>query len=236
LPGTASNETVLRQSKGRLSDIAYEAIKKDIITHRLAPQTKISEARLIETTGLSRAPIRAALSRLQSEGFVYLQTSKTQLVAPLSLSTCENVFHLRNILEPDVARLAAGKVDAEELHRLNDACAVRYTPGNAEEEYQLLQANRNFHLAIARFSGNAIQAQFIERLQDVAMRILWVSLRLNNRSVVWSEGHLEIIDALVSGEGDLAYSEALNHLTKGQALVTEILAQSEEIKKTNLAY
>nr|WP_279391833.1 GntR family transcriptional regulator [Shimia aestuarii] len=223
------------KAKERLSDVAYDAIKKDIITHRLPPQSKISEGRLVDSMGLSRAPIRSALARLQSEGFVYLQTSKTQLVAPLNLARCEEVFHLRNILEPDAARQAAGKVDAEELHRLNEACAKNYTAGNADEEYELLLANKEFHLAIVRASGNDLQAQFIERLQDIAMRILWVSLRVSNRSIVWSEGHLEIIEALIAGDGDRAYKEALVHLTNGQDIVNQILKHSSVLRQVNLS-
>lgn len=221
--------------KDRLTDQAYAQLKRDIITQRFAPGEKISEGRLVELTGMTRAPIRSAISQLHFEGLIIQLSSKTQIVTPLTIEGCQQIFHLRNLLEPDAARQAAGQIDIDALLVLNQSCARDYTPGNRDEEYALLQANRDFHLAIARGARNDIQVQFIERLQDAAMRALWLLLRLENKAQEWSTGHEEIIEALASADAKKAEKAARIHLEHGQKAIYDVLLQSVGVKNINIS-
>jgi DNA-binding GntR family transcriptional regulator len=231
----AKGDLLGEHSGDRLVDQAYLRLKADIITHVLEPGQKISEGKLVEHTGLSRAPVRSAMARLLQEGLVVLASSKTQIVAPLTMADVREIFHLRDLLEPDAARLAAGRVDIAMLKELNKACARPYTPGNTDEEFAFLAANRAFHLAIARSSGHPVQTQWIERLQDAVMRVLWLSLRLENRPSMWSTGHDDIIAALAAADGAAAERFARKHLLNGQKAVLDVLMRSRRIQRANLA-
>ncbi len=212
-----------------LGERAYARLCRAIVTHELVPGQKISEKMLTTKFQLSAAAVRIAIPKLIDDGLAVMRTSKTTLVAPLTLAEINSVFHMRRLLEPDAARQAAGRVDSAMLLSLDKLCQTEYKFGNTEQEFAFLEANKTFHLEIAKASGNWRQAQWIGRLQDAAMRILWLSLRVENRPKVWHQGHKDIIESLVAGNGDEAAIRALRHLEAGQMLVFEILGNSDSL-------
>lgn len=212
--------------RGTLAAQAYHCLLRAIVTHKLAPGERVSETSLVRRFGLSKSAVRSAMARLSAAGFIVSLSAKTQIVAHLTMGEVRSIFQLRNLLEPNAARAAAGRVDAAGLKRLDAACEAKYTFGNNDEEFAFLEANKSFHLAIAKAAGNAIQFSFIERLHEMAQRILWVSLQIENRHNMWSHGHKDIVAALINGDGDKAASRALAHLQAGQRMVYEVLASS----------
>ncbi len=206
-----------------LTDQAYNSVKRAIITHELLPSAKISEAQLARLFGCGMASVRAAVRRLAGEGFIIAAPRCKHRVAALTLAEIQNTFDLRNLLEPEAARQAAGQLDRDELLRLNDLCQQGYVPGDTESEYQFLQANSAFHNAIANGAANPRLAAWIKQLQDSAMRILMLVLRVEGQADRWSHGHDEIIDALTRGDGERAKEIALTHLLDGQRRVFDVL-------------
>src|SRR3546814_9020930 len=80
----------------RLSDIAYETIKHDIIRCALAPGEEVTEARLALRLGLGKAPVRAALMRLSQEGLIRALPRRGYLVAPVTLRDVQDIFQFRD--------------------------------------------------------------------------------------------------------------------------------------------
>ena len=117
---------------------AYQEVRDLIVSGRLAPGAPLVEAELSQRLGVSRTPVRAALQRLQQEGFVTSARAGTMLramVAPLTGDDMREVFLLVGALESAAARLAAGLDQtrrgalADRLERtaaeLRDAAAAR---------------------------------------------------------------------------------------------------------------
>ena len=217
-----------------LAQSAYNRLRKAIVTHSLAPGERVSERMLSERFSLGRAAVRDAITRLTSNGLIISRSPKKQIVAPLSMRDVRNLFDLRNLLEPDAAAKAAGNLKSSELVKLDEACQAHYEYGDAEDEFSFLEANKAFHLAVARASGNIRQAEFIEQIQDACMRIMWVSLQLENRAEIWCHGHKDIIAALVSGDANAARERALNHLVQGQREIIGILVASPTFDNVNV--
>jgi DNA-binding GntR family transcriptional regulator len=216
-----------------LAHAAYVELKKAVITHRLTPGQRVSEATLAADFRLSKAPVRAAMSRLAEEGLLIAAGPKTTTVAPLTWGEVQQLFHLRLLLEPDAARQAASRVNLAELERLNVECRKPFKQGNPREEYRFLMANRAFHMAIARAAGNARQARWIEQIHDAVARVLWLALKLDNRPHVWSHGHEEIIEAL--DDGDRAAELARLHLVDGQRVLTGVIAALGPLSHVSLS-
>lgn len=221
-------------SRKSLSVQAYQRIHRAILTHELAPEERVSEALLETRFGIGKAAVRTALTRLSADGLIITRSSKIQVVAPLTMKDVRSVFQMRNLIEPDAARKAAGRIDLGLLHRLNEACQADYVFGDKNQEYEFLIANRDFHLAIASACGNPIQEKFIRTLQDLGMRIQWVSLQIENRAEVWRHGHEEIIEALMQQDGAKAAECALEHLMNGERLVYEVLSTASQFEKTTI--
>lgn len=225
---TPTRETIPSCRPGTLLLEAYDHLKLDIITHRLQPGQKVSELRLTEHCQRSRASVRSAMVRLSQEGLMVQVSPKTTIVAPLTLHSIKEVTHLRLMLEPDAARAAVDNIDIDALDRLNDACTA---PGGTDEDY--LMANRAFHMAIAEAAGRPLQAHWIGRLQDHAMRHLWMNLQgAVERN--WSDGHREIIAALRARDAEAAATCARQHLETGHAVTMQRLSGTTALGTANL--
>ncbi|MCA1841674.1 MAG: GntR family transcriptional regulator [Actinobacteria bacterium] len=218
-----------------LGDRAYEAIKRDVVWCGLAPGVEVSESQLAERYGFGKAPVRAALVRLRQEGLVTPLARRGYQVAPVTIRDIKEIFQLRLVLEPTAARLAAGRVDAKELERLDDTLSVGYTPGDRQSEAAFLEANRRFHVAVAEKSGNRRLASMIDRLIEENDRILHLGLALGDRAGQFQHEHQELSEALVSGDGELAAELARSAIAGGERLVMEALLASPSVLEVPLA-
>src|ERR1700723_2201104 len=106
-----------------LKERVYELIRLDILTFRLKPGEKTSERLLAARYGMGVAPIRAALPRLVQEGLVEKTAERGTFVAPLTLRAVRDTYHMRYLLEPAAAELAAERgMDSARLDQLRQVC------------------------------------------------------------------------------------------------------------------
>lgn len=217
-----------------LSEIAYEKLKGAIITTELAPGQEVTESFLAQEFGLGKAPLRHALTRLAHEGLVESQNRRGYLIAPLTLKDVHDIWACRFLLEVEATRLAAGQVDEEYLRGLDRICKKGYEAGDRASQEAYLAANREFHLAIYRASGNAHLAGIVERLIDQMSRMLFLGILATTSAEEWEHGHSALIEALVAGEGDRAAGIMKAHLESSQRAVLEAALKSPALMQVNL--
>ncbi len=210
----------------RLSDIAYERIKHDIIRCALAPGEEVTEARLGVRLGLGKAPVRAALMRLSQEGLIRALPRRGYLVAPVTLRDVQDIFQFRMLLEPEAARLAAGRVQGDRLRQLDAVCRAGYVPGDRESEADFLRANRDFHVTIAEASGNARLTTTLAGLLDEMERLLHLGLALRNRTEEMQHEHKTLVDALIRGDGEAAAGIAAEQVDASRKMVMDAILSS----------
>lgn len=95
----------------RASERAYEALREDILEWRLVPGTVLAEVEQSERLGVSRTPLREALSRLTAEGLTAAAGGSGMVVTDISLEAIDELFELRETLECRAAALAAQRGD-----------------------------------------------------------------------------------------------------------------------------
>ena len=137
-----------------LKDKAYQEIKHAIITERFKPGRFLSEKVLIEFLNMSKTPIKAALERLESEGFVYVSPKQGILVNELSITKVNDIFQLRLALEQFVCPLLSGKLKPEQCLRFETNLALQEICANDKDEQGFTEADAQFHLLLCEFSGN----------------------------------------------------------------------------------
>lgn len=207
----------------RLGDQAYTLIKDDIITCRLRPGAEMTESALAEYYNLGLAPIRAALSRLCQEGLLQAIPRRGYVVTPITIQSVTDLFDLRRLIEPAAARSAAGHVDANLLRKLGTGPSKK---GNWATDRQFLKNNRDFHVEIARASGNVRLTRILESLLDEMERLLHLGLfarhdrdRLTIDHELQRQQHNALIAALVVGDQNAAEKAALVHVEHSRTLV-----------------
>lgn len=218
-----------------LSERAYERVKHDIICCLIPPGAEISEAMLCAQYKLGKAPVRMALSRLAHDGLVRAIPRRGYMVTPVTLKDIQDVFELRLMLEPQAARLAAGRVDAKRLRLLDEICRAGYQPGEAKSTARFLEANKEFHVSIAQASGNARLAHAVSQLLDEMTRLLHLGLGMRNRSQEMQHEHRSLMRALVRGEGGKAETICREQIEAARQMVMKAMLNCDSLLNVAIA-
>jgi DNA-binding GntR family transcriptional regulator len=214
----------------RLTDAAYDAVKRDIVECVLAPGTEVTERELTERYSLSKAPLREALVRLSHEGLLKSIPRTGYLITPITVQDVRDIFELRLLLEPAAARQAAGRVDKELLTQLDALCRAGYTPGNRESETAFLRTNRQFHLAIAQASGNRRLAGLLGQLLEDMERLFHLGLAVRNRSTEMQHEHQALVEALAHGDADAAERTTREQIEAARHMVMDGILSASWLK------
>ena len=209
-----------------LTEQATALLRREILTASLAPGDTLSEAQAAERLGLGKAPVRAALARLADEGLVQAMPRRGWVVALVTIRDIHEVFDLRLLLEPEAARRAAGRVDADALRRLDAVCAAGYRPEDADSALAFLDANRAFHVAVADLAGNGRLARQIGRLLDESTRMLVLGLKRRDRTGEMAHEHAALIEALALGRADAAAALMHEQVAASRAMVLDALTSA----------
>jgi DNA-binding GntR family transcriptional regulator len=216
------------------AETAYDLIKRAIIRCDLAPGQQITEEQLAERFGFGRAAVRPALKRLYQEQLVQTVTRQRYVVPPITLKDAYDLFELRLLLEPVAARRAAGRVDPEQIKRLDELCRAQYRFGDRDSAEAFLRANAEFHVTIARASGNAMLAEVIANLLDREQRLNHLSHMLQDRNDAAYHEHHDLVDALVAGDGERAERVMADGIRSARTFVIEALTSSPSIQLANV--
>src|SRR5437764_1786033 len=207
---------------------AYAALKRAITAMDIygqAQEIRLDERRLSEGLGVSRTPIREAMTLLEQEGFVRTRPRRGIYVVKKTKREIVEIVTVMAALESMAARLAAERAsDAAiaELCRLMD----EFRCGNGQsnngrarlDEYS--DANIAFHQAIIRMSGCALLAEMTENPFIHMRAIRKITIHQENRAARSMTDHLRIIEALECRDPERAERLAREH-TLGLAVHVE---------------
>ncbi len=148
-------------NRGTLEKEAYTKIKKAILARKLLPGSKLSEPALARELKISRTPIRAAIRLLVAEGLVRTETNQGAEVVLPSARDIEEVFFMRETLEPLAAGMAAFNARPIDLDPLEELVSLEKSAFQAKDLDRYIEVNDRFHLEIGRLSDNRLLAQAI---------------------------------------------------------------------------
>lgn len=190
-----------------LRTLAYDAIKKAITEMDMYGQEseiRLDERQLSHDLGVSRTPIREALTVLEQEGFVRSVPRRGIFVVRKSKREIIDMIIVWAALESMAARLATSRASDRDLTELRDMFHDFEAEGPAEHMNEYSNANIRFHQTIIRLGGCAMIGEVTENLFIHIRGIRAVSVRQENRSERSLQEHRAIIAALVARDADLA--------------------------------
>lgn len=103
-----------------LGERVYDVIKKMIVDGELQPNEQVPESVLAKRLGVSRSPVKAALTRLQGDGLVVAEAWKVPLVAPLDAKYITNAYQVRKALDAQCALQAIGNIPVDQIDAFAD--------------------------------------------------------------------------------------------------------------------
>ncbi|WP_136635948.1 GntR family transcriptional regulator [Pseudooceanicola onchidii] len=196
-----------------------EAIGAKIVGGEMLPGTKLTEASLAKELGVSRAPLREALLKLEERKLIERVPYSGMRVASISSTAVDQMFEIREVLEGLACYRAAQVITPEEVASLTawvNASEERIAGVEAEGS-KALAAIGDFHDEIARISGNG-------ELRKLLGQEIWKFLRVNyqlhsrtpERLEEATREHRQIIDALGARDAELAQLLMRRHISKAR--------------------
>ncbi|MFE9252630.1 GntR family transcriptional regulator [Streptomyces sp. NPDC007088] len=179
---------------GPLRERVYETLLELITTRALQPGQHLVESELAGHLGVSRQPVREALQRLNTEGWVDLRPAQGAFVHEPTEQEADQLLTVRTLLEAEAARLAAAGATSAGVAELEALCD-RGEQAVAERDVDLVVAtNAEFHAKVMELAGNLVLA---ELAAQVDRRVRWyytpVARQRGPRS--WAE-HRSLIAAI----------------------------------------
>ncbi len=186
-----------------------EALKKELISGVLSPDTLIVESQVGKRFGVSKTPAREALVRLSEMGFVSVIPGKGYTVTKLSWQQIKDLFEVRLVLECSAIELAVARATSQDVEALKAAAVI---PKKRELSIEgLLDANLKFHSIIWRATRNARLEQLASETMDDLMRAMHTAM-LSEDTHEMVEQHLVMADLIAHKKSEQAREAMAEHV------------------------
>lgn len=217
-PRTTQKKTTKPPSKGGGVDYAFREIRDRILDLRLKPGAVLEEVLVGAELGLSRTPVREALTQLSSFGLVEITPNRGARVAPLELAEAPELLESLELFQRATNRWAALRRSEEDIVVIENAHKV-FEAATARGDKEIMgRANYDYHAAISRACGNRYLTDAAGRVELKTARLIHVaynSVRNEGDMAAYYqlviEHHDKILRAIRDRDGDVADDLARQH-------------------------
>ena len=198
----------------RASERAYQALRDDIVEWRLAPGTILGEVEQAARLGVSRTPLREALSRLMTDGLVASQSGRGLVVTDVSVDNIRELFDVRKALEVKAVRLAAQQHTGSAFPDLEREFAtvpelLARDDGDRSAYFDLV---RRFDTAVDDAVRNDYLTGALNSLRTHLVRVRRLAKDNPERLAAAAREHPLIVQAIVAHDAELAAHATHVHL------------------------
>jgi DNA-binding GntR family transcriptional regulator len=205
------------------NDKAYQAIRDLVIDYVYKPGDRLYETTLADQMAMSRTPIREALTRLVSTGFLERDSNKRGYRVPsLTDEDMKTTFRIRTLLEEHTTGLAAQRATDETVEFLYLLNKQEKKALEQDDRGLYTEMNEKFHLALAEQSGDPYAYRYVQELvsRTTLYNVFFAGFytkamtgkNMNVRTPTANVEHRAIIDAMAERKPDLAASLMRNHM------------------------
>ncbi|WP_068313656.1 GntR family transcriptional regulator [Polycladidibacter hongkongensis] len=210
----------------------YTRLRTMVERFDLKPESQINEVALAKKFGTSRTPVREALNRLVAEGYLTFQARRGFFVRPFNPDEVLSLYETRVAIETEATRMAILRKTTAELESFAaglDAIAERHQ--DAKDLEELLGLDEDFHLAIARATGNP---EFERILTNLNSRIRFFRLidlqnklsHSKDRSARQAPNHKAVAQAIGQGDVDKAVLVVRQHIERNREEAKEAVTRA----------
>src|SRR6476469_8759524 len=212
---------LLRLEKTSLREQALSALRRAITTGQLKPGTHLVETELSDALQISRGTLREAMRQLQQEGLISAGARGRLSVRHLDSKEIRDIFNVRAALESLAARELASAPDrAEAAVTLRRAVEDmdRWAASDLEDR---IEADLSLHRTMCQLTGNeTLLHQWTSLEGSIRMSIMFAGVDRAIKNMD-AKRHLEIVDAIESGDTDAAAASVMGHMAgAAETLVT----------------
>ncbi|MGE8051393.1 GntR family transcriptional regulator [Pseudomonas monteilii] len=190
---------------GLTTQDVYAAVKELVISYQIRPEERVKEGKLAEKLGVSRTPLREALHRLVAENMLVMIPNRGFYGRKLQRQEVFDLYELRNALEMAAIGLAIDRASDDAIDALRASWEAVMAVAETRTALELAIEDENFHVALARLSGNDEMANSLESINARIRFFRWIDIE--ERRHAFYADHVAILDAL--SNRDLAMCQEL---------------------------
>ncbi|MFZ8909025.1 MAG: GntR family transcriptional regulator [Candidatus Nanopelagicales bacterium] len=195
-----------------LRERVAESLRAALVSGRMAPGTTYSIPALAEQFGVSATPVREAMLDLVNEGIVAPVPNKGFRVVELTDAELDQITELRRLLEVPTVGTLAGAIDRSSIKRLRSLASAVSDAARRGDVVAYVEADRELHLALLAGAGNPRLVEIVGRLRDQSRLYGLEQLAAEGVLVDSANEHMQLIDALESGDRLAAERVMAHHL------------------------
>ena len=201
-----------------LADKAYHEIRGLIVSLELAPGALIDERELIGRLEIGRTPVREALRRLAHERLVEVYPRRGMFVTGVDVRELARLSEVRELLEPEAARLAAERATDADRDQLA-ALLAELDAGRSE----LMDLDERIHRAVYRAAHNDLLEATLEQYYVLALRIWSIALDRAHELEEAVEAHRTLLEAIQAGDAERAADTMRAHVQDFEQAMHRVL-------------
>jgi DNA-binding GntR family transcriptional regulator len=212
----------------RASERAYQILRDDIVEWRLVPGTVLGEVEQAVRLGVSRTPLREALSRLMTDGLVTSQSGRGLVVTDVSVDNIRELFDVRKALEVKAVRLAAKHHTGGTFSDLErEFYAVpELLASDDSDRSAYFDLVRRFDDAVDDAVDNDYLIGALNSLRTHLVRVRRIAKDNPERLAAAAREHLLIVQAIVAHDAELAAHATHVHLHHALSSAVAMAAES----------
>lgn len=192
-------------------DYALRILKKNIINLELEPKSRINDREVAAELGLSRTPVREALIELAKVDIIQIYPQSASIIAPIDYGIMEEAYSMREILECAVVERCCKVTSIEELGALEENLRLQEFYLEKRTTDKLMELDNEFHKLLFETAKMPHIHSLMENITIHFDRVRYLSYHAV-KEVKTVNAHRDILDAVISGNSELAVEKMRNHL------------------------
>lgn len=214
-----------------LSSQVYHQIKGLILRNQILPGQKLHHQELSERLGVSRTPVREALTRLVQEGYASLLPNRGFICKDIGMQEAEELYDLREALEAFAVEKAIENLDPSALGRLEKRIDLYGRDIEKRFTRERLIYDQNIHLEIADIAGNETLKKTLRQVfERIVFKRKTDGLYDPARGVSAHCEHLNLLEAIQKRNITEAVGTIRKHIREGKENVLADLKHRKEIR------
>lgn len=199
-----------------LTDRAYSAIKRAILSLEFGPGTRLVERRLAEDLQISKSPVRDALQRLSGEGLVVQTPYAGMIVREFAPAFVDELYRVREELEVMALELAAPRLGPEDVADAQESFRDAEAAMRADDPAARSAASARFHAIFYRRCGNRPLCGILAGLSDKVSIVSALNWRAHDTRWESHAQHQAIFEAALAGDVRGASALMREHVRRGR--------------------
>lgn len=177
----------------------YSNLKEALLARKIAPGTQLVEQTISETLKVSRTPIRQAFQKLEAEGLIEIIPNKGSYVVHPSKDEILSFFDMRREFEHMAVKYGLDKLEAADIEKLKNLLEREQETYKSKDLNGYVHLNKEFHLYLARKSGNKFLIRYMEQLlnqNNVYLFLLDVFYQVETEHNARAAEHEKMVQAM----------------------------------------